>query len=75
MSQDEKQPKWTVERVRQEIYDARTKMFALTKVLETGAIDWAQHPEWVVVIRPLLKDMVDNAQKISAMMEAGEKQE
>jgi hypothetical protein len=72
MSQDTQQPKWTVERVRQEIYDARTKMFTMTKVLEAGTIDWAEHPEWVLVIRPLLKDVVDNAQKISAMLEAGE---
>lgn len=72
MPEDKEQPKWTVEKIREEIYEARTKIFVITKVLESGNVNFAQHPEWVLVIRPLLKDIADNAQKITAMMEADE---
>ncbi len=63
----EKQP-WNVERVHKEVYKARTRLFVTLKVLETGAVDFKEHPEWALVIRPLLKELVDNAQKISDMM-------
>ncbi|MEW6350706.1 MAG: hypothetical protein AB1646_16720 [Thermodesulfobacteriota bacterium] len=65
---EEKQP-WTVERIRQEIYDARTTVFVITKVLETGNINFAEMPEWGLVIRPLLTDMIDNARKILEMLD------
>ena len=72
MPEDKEQPKWTVERVREEIYEARTRMFVVTKVLEAGNLNLTQHPEWLLVIRPLLKDIAENVQKISAMIEAEE---
>jgi hypothetical protein len=61
--------KWNIERIHKEIQDARTKMFVVTKVLEAGNIKFADHPEWVLVIKPMLTDLADNAQKISAMLE------
>ena len=61
--------KWNVERIHKEIHDARTKMFVVAKVLEGGNIKFADHPEWVLVIKPMLTDLADNAQKISAMLE------
>jgi hypothetical protein len=64
----EEKPKWTVERVHQEITDARTKIFVVAKYLETGHLNLSESPEWALVIRPLLKDMVANAQKIQALL-------
>jgi hypothetical protein len=61
--------KWTPERVRQEVYDARTKLFVVAKVLETGSINLSEHPEWALVIRPLLTEIVDFVGQIRAMME------
>jgi len=69
MSEDKEQPKWTFERIREEIYQARTRLFVVAKVMETGDSDFGDHPEWVLVIRPLLKEIQDNAQKIGSMME------
>jgi hypothetical protein len=69
MSDEQQQPKWTMEKIREEIYEARTKMFVIAKVLETSTMNFGEHPEWVMVIRPLLKEVVDNAQKISAVMD------
>ena len=60
--------KWNVERIHKEIYDARTTMFVVTKVLETGAVDFSEHPEWVLVIRPLLRDLVKNVDRISELL-------
>ena len=57
--------KWNVERVHKEINDARTAVFVVAKVLETGAVDFSEHPEWVLVIRPLLRDLVKNVSRIS----------
>ncbi len=65
---EEKQP-WTVERIRKEIYDARTTVFVITKVLETGSINLAEAPEWGLVIRPMLTDLIENAQKIQGMLD------
>ncbi len=62
--------KWTVERIHKEVQDARTKMFVVAKVLETGNIRLSEHPEWVLVIKPIIADLLTNAQKISQMMEA-----
>ena len=61
--------KWTIERVRKEIYEARTRMFVVAKVLETGGIKPNEHPEWLVVIRPLLKDLTENVEKIKAFLD------
>ncbi len=60
--------KWNVERIHKEINDARTTMFVVTKVLETGAVDFSEHPEWVLVIRPLLSDLMKNAGRISELL-------
>lgn len=59
--------KWTVEKVRQEVYDVRTKLFVITKVLETGALDLKEYPEWALVIDPLLRETVEYAEQIRAM--------
>lgn len=60
--------KWDMERVRQEVYDARTKMFVVAKVLETGSLNPAEHPEWVLVIKSLLTDLKKNAQKVDELL-------
>ncbi len=53
------EPKWNMERIHKEIYEARTKMFVISKVLETGSLKFSDHPEWALVMRPLLKEMMD----------------
>ncbi len=58
------EPKWNMERIHKEIYDARTKMFVVSKVLETGSVKFADYPEWALVVRPLLRDMIRFAGKI-----------
>lgn len=55
------EPKWNMERIHKEIYDARTKMFVISKVLETGSLKFSDYPEWALVIRPLLKEMMQFA--------------
>ncbi len=60
--------KWTFERVRTEINDARTKMFVVFKVLETGNLKFAEHPEWALVVSPMLKVLSDYAAKIKDFM-------
>jgi hypothetical protein len=44
-------------------------MFVVAKVLETGSIKPNEHPEWLVVIRPLLKDLTENVEKIKAFLD------
>jgi len=61
--------KWSVERIHKEIYDARTKMFVVAKVLETGNVKFSEFPEWVLVIKPILADLLTKTQKISEMIE------
>lgn len=61
--------KWTVERIHKEIQDARTKVFVIAKVLETGNIKLSEHPEWVLLIKPILTDLLTNTKKISEMIE------
>jgi hypothetical protein len=56
--------KWTFERVHSEINEARTKMFVVFKVLETGNLKFAENPEWALVVSPLLKDISDYEAKI-----------
>jgi hypothetical protein len=60
---------WTLERIHKEIYDARTKIFVVAKVMETVELALSEHPEWVVVLRPLLKDLHTNASTIEALLE------
>ena len=60
--------KWNVERIHKEINDARTTMFVVTKVLETGSVDFSERPEWVLVIRPLLRDLMKNADRVSELL-------
>ena len=60
--------KWNVERIHKEINDARTTMFVVTKVLETGSVDFSEHPEWVLVIRPLLRDLIKNVDRVSELL-------
>lgn len=66
MSEDK--PKWTMEKVRNEIYEARTKLFVVTKVLETGSLNPEEHPEWVLVIKPLLREIDENVAKIRTIL-------
>jgi hypothetical protein len=60
--------KWDVERIHKEIYDARTRMFVVTKVLETGSVDFSDRPEWVLVIRPLLRDIIENGNRVGELL-------
>jgi hypothetical protein len=60
--------KWNMDRVRQEVYDARTKMFVVAKVLETGSLNPSEHPDWVLVIKSLLRDLTKNTQRVSELL-------
>ena len=60
--------KWDVERIHKEISDARTRIFVVTKVLETGSVDFSEYPEWVLVIRPLLRDLTKNGDRIRELL-------
>jgi len=62
------EPKWTMERVHKEVLEARTKIFVVTKVLETGNLKFAENPEWALVVEPLLKDLLDNTAKIRELV-------
>jgi hypothetical protein len=62
------EPKWNMERIHKEIYDARTKMFVISKVLETGSLKFSDYPEWALVVRPLLKEMIQYAGNIQEQM-------
>lgn len=66
MSETEK--KWTMERIHSELYEARTKVFVIAKVLEAGVISFEGQPEWSLVIKPMLKELAANAAKIDAMI-------
>jgi hypothetical protein len=63
---DEKVEKWTPERVHKELSEARNKLFVITKVLETGSLKFEDSQEWVLVIKPLLRDLKDFSDKIDA---------
>ncbi|MDQ7782942.1 MAG: hypothetical protein RDU20_08695 [Desulfomonilaceae bacterium] len=63
--------KWDAEKVHQEVYDARTRMFVVLKVLETESLQLKEHPEWALLIRPLLNEIIEYAQSIRAMAEEG----
>jgi hypothetical protein len=65
----EEKEKWTIQRIHKEVSEARTKMFVVTKVLETGDLGTQNFPEWVLVIRPLLKDLIQNTQRVSELLE------
>jgi hypothetical protein len=69
----EEKPKWTVERIHREIAEARTKIFVVAKYLETGNLKLSEFPEWVLVINPLVKDVIANAQIIQGLMVDEEK--
>ena len=60
--------KWTFEKVHSEINEARTKMFVVFKVLEAKNMKFSEHPEWALVVSPLLKEVSDYAAKISALV-------
>jgi hypothetical protein len=68
-TQVKEKPAWDVQRVHKEVYDARTRMFVTLKVLETGAVEFKEHPEWVLVIKPLLKELTEFSEKINSLME------
>lgn len=61
--------KWNIERVHKEVAEARTKVFVITKVLETVDLKPAEHAEWVLLIRPLLKDLIQNAERIGTLLD------
>ncbi len=60
--------KWNVERVHKEINEARNKLFVVTKVMETGSVDFSEYPEWVLVIRPLLRDVVTYSNRLRELL-------
>jgi hypothetical protein len=66
----EEREKWSIQRVHKEVSEARTKMFVVTKVLETGDMNVQDFPEWVLLIRPLLKDLTQNVQRISELIDS-----
>jgi len=68
-TEEKEKPAWNVERVHKEVYEARTRLFVTLKVLETGAVDFKEYPEWALVIKPLLKELTEFSQKINALME------
>lgn len=63
--------KWDPKKVHQEVYDARTKMFVVLKVLETGSIQLKDHPEWTMLIKPLLKELLEYTMSVNAMADEG----
>jgi hypothetical protein len=63
------EPKWSIERVHKEVAEARTKVFVIVKVLETADLKPAEHAEWVLLIRPLLKDLIQNAERIGTLLD------
>lgn len=63
------EPKWTMERIHKEISEARTKIFVVAKVLETGSLSFSENNEWALVVRPILKDLIANTELLSAMVE------
>ena len=60
---------WNAQRVRQEVYDSRTKLFVVAKVLETGSVNMRDQQEWALVVRPLLKDILTYVDKIQESLE------
>lgn len=60
---------WNTQKVRQEVYDARTKLFVVAKVLESGSVNFKEQQEWAMVIRPLLRDILTYVDKIQGFME------
>ncbi len=61
--------KWTMEKIHKEIYDARTKVFVVAKVLATGTPDVSENPEWLLVLDPLIDDLLKNAGQIKSMLQ------
>jgi hypothetical protein len=66
------EPKWTLEKIHKELYEARTKMFVLSKVLENDNFKLAEHPEWVIVIKPLLEDLIQNVEAVKKSVDSSE---
>ena len=60
--------KWSMKRIHDEIYEARTKIFVVAKVLETGSVTPSEHPEWVLIVRQILKDLKENATQIENIL-------
>jgi hypothetical protein len=60
---------WNTQKVRQEVYDARTKLFVVAKVLESGSVNFKEQQEWAMVIRPLLRDILTYVEKIQGFLE------
>ncbi len=71
---DENKPKWTMERVHAEIAEARTKLFVVAKVLETGGLTFTDNQEWALVVDPLLRDILTNAGAIQSLVREAEEQ-
>lgn len=69
MTEEASQAKWNVERVHKEVQEARNKLFVVNKVIETGSIKFDGHEEWVLVIRPLIKDIVRFSEKLESELE------
>jgi hypothetical protein len=60
--------KWSVKRIHDEIYEARTKVFVVAKVLETGSVTFSENPEWVLIVKQILKDLKENATQIEKIL-------
>ncbi len=60
---------WNAKKIRQEIYDARTKLFVVAKVLESGGVSLKDQQEWALVVRPLLKDVLTYVDKIQGFLD------
>jgi hypothetical protein len=60
---------WTIERIRQELSEVRTRLFVMGKVLESGTIKPEDHPEWMLVLRPMLTDVASNFEKVRAILD------
>ncbi len=68
MSEETTQPKWSVERVHKELSEARNRVFVVTKVMETGSVDFKDHQEWALVVRSLLRDLRTFSDQIESML-------
>jgi hypothetical protein len=60
---------WTIERVYKDVSEARTKIFVVAKFLETGSLKLAEHSEWALLLRPLLKDLAEHTESIRKLAE------
>ncbi len=69
MSEEQTQhEKWTIERVHKELKEARNKLFVITKVMETGSVKLEDKQEWILVTKPMLRDLKTFSDQIDSML-------